>query len=169
VKDGRTAVIGGLVRDLVQHAATKVPILGDIPLLGALFRSTKDVTSKANLVLVLTPHIIRTEEDMRRVFEKRMAERQEFLDHYALFRTDRDPAPLFAPDKGHGLLSEILTTAHTIVLDRELASALEKPSVAAHEPQPALDLPTDPAPTDAPHQESAPAAGGLRPVQKVER
>jgi general secretion pathway protein D len=166
VKDGRTAVIGGLVRDLVQHTATKVPILGDIPLLGALFRSTKDVTSKANLVLVLTPHIIRSEEDMRRVFEKRMAERQEFLDHYALFRDDRDPAPLFAPEKGNGLVSEIRATAHTILEDKALASALEKPRAAAHEPQPALDLPTGPTPTDAPRPESGPPANPLRRVER---
>ena len=40
VKDGHTAVIGGLVKDKVTHYAVKVPLLGDIPILGALFRST---------------------------------------------------------------------------------------------------------------------------------
>jgi general secretion pathway protein D len=69
VKDGHTAVIGGLVRNRVLHSATKVPLLGDIPILGALFRSTKDSVTRDNLVLVLTPHIIRSEDDKRHVFE----------------------------------------------------------------------------------------------------
>src|SRR5262249_25300620 len=61
VKDQPTAIIGGLVRDKVTHYATKVPLLGDIPVLGALFRSTHDAVEKDNLVLVLTPPIIRNE------------------------------------------------------------------------------------------------------------
>jgi general secretion pathway protein D len=170
VKDGHTAVIGGLVRDLVQHAATKVPILGDIPILGALFRSTKDVTSKANLVLVLTPHIIRSEEDMRLVFEKRMAERQEFLDHYALFRDDRDPAPCFALERGQGMLGAIRVSARAIEDERALARETARSSPATHEPQPALDLPTDaPRPVELPRPDAPPATNPLRLVEKVER
>ncbi|HZU85600.1 MAG TPA: type II secretion system secretin GspD, partial [Polyangiaceae bacterium] len=86
VKNGHTAVIGGLVRDKVEHSMVKVPLLGDLPVLGALFRSTKDTVEKGNLVLVLTPHIIREEDDMREIFEKRMQERQEFVDRYFAFR-----------------------------------------------------------------------------------
>ena len=105
VKDGHTAVIGGLVRDRVVHSATKIPLLGDIPVIGALFRSTLDQAEKGNLVLVLTPHIIRSEDDMRRIFEQRMQERQEFLDHYFVFR---DGTPVgFDPARGHGLLAEL--------------------------------------------------------------
>ena len=87
VKDQETpaSFIGGLVRDNVTHSATKVPILGDIPLLGMLFRSTTDNVVKQNLVLILTPYIIRDQDDLRRIFERKMEERQDFIDHTALF------------------------------------------------------------------------------------
>jgi general secretion pathway protein D len=139
VKDGHTAVIGGLVRDRVVHSATKIPLLGDIPVIGALFRSTLDTTEKGNLVLVLTPHIIRSEEDMRRIFEQRMQERQEFLDHYFVFR---DGPPVgFDPARGHGMLA----TVRTSYADAAERARLEAPTlgstVAAHEPREAMGMP----------------------------
>ena len=48
VKNPHTAVIGGLVKDKVLHNVTKIPLLGDIPILGALFRSTTDTVEKDN-------------------------------------------------------------------------------------------------------------------------
>lgn len=60
VHDGRTAVIGGLISDAVTRRASKVPILGDLPFLGRLFRADTDRTSKVNLIVFLTPHIIRS-------------------------------------------------------------------------------------------------------------
>ncbi len=100
VHDQKTAVIGGLVADKVSHEVVKIPILGDIPLLGALFRHTNDAKQKTDLVLVLTPYIIRDQEDMRRIVVRRMEERQELLDHQALF-SDRPwrEAPL-EPSRG---------------------------------------------------------------------
>ena len=143
VKDGRTAVIGGLVRDVVQHAQTKVPVLGDIPLLGALFRSSKDVSSKANLVLVLTPHIVRDEDDMRRIFEKRIQERQAFLDHYFLFRDDRsDLPPGFSPEGGHGMVAEMRASARAADDERKVEPPPVDGTVASHQPHDPLDLPS---------------------------
>jgi len=139
VKDGHTAVIGGLVRDRVLHSATKIPLLGDIPVIGALFRSTLDTTEKGNLVLVLTPHIIRSEEDMRRIFEQRMQERQEFLDHYFAFR---DGPPVgFAPERGHGLLGELRTQYADVAARRRLEAPALGSAVAAHEPHEAMSMP----------------------------
>ncbi len=85
VHDQKTAVIGGLVADKISHETVKIPILGDIPFFGALFRHTSDAKEKTDLVLVLTPYIIRDQDDMRRIVERRMEERQELLDHQALF------------------------------------------------------------------------------------
>jgi general secretion pathway protein D len=59
VRDQQTVVIGGLMRDSVNTSQTKVPILGDIPLIGALFRRTNRQKQKTNLLLFLTPYIIR--------------------------------------------------------------------------------------------------------------
>ncbi len=62
VKDGETAVIGGLIREEKKREIRKVPILGDIPLLGYLFRSKEDTKNKKELIIFITPHIIRWEE-----------------------------------------------------------------------------------------------------------
>ncbi len=87
LEDGHTVVIGGLMRNRVARSETKVPLFGDLPLLGALFRSRTDKVEKSNLILVLTPHIIRDDTDMKRIFQRKMDERQELIDHDALFET----------------------------------------------------------------------------------
>src|SRR5690606_14790435 len=56
--DGETIVLGGLIQDDVRRTETKVPILGDIPLLGVLFRSTSDSREKRNLIVFLRPTIL---------------------------------------------------------------------------------------------------------------
>jgi len=58
VKDGQTIVIGGLFRDKVTSGRNQVPILGNLPLIGALFRYTNDVTDREEVVIMLTPHIL---------------------------------------------------------------------------------------------------------------
>lgn len=58
VKDGVTIIMGGLRKDEKQKTVKKIPLLGDIPLLGFFFRSTSDETKKTELVILLTPHII---------------------------------------------------------------------------------------------------------------
>ena len=52
-------VIGGLIQDDVSQAESKVPLLGDIPFLGRLFRSTKDTHTKRNLMVFLRPTVVR--------------------------------------------------------------------------------------------------------------
>jgi len=64
VGDGETVVIGGLLSDNFQDQVTKVPFLGDIPVLGWLFKNTSKTLTKQNLLVFLTPHIIRKSEDL---------------------------------------------------------------------------------------------------------
>jgi general secretion pathway protein D len=59
VSDEETVVIGGLIDELQQDQEAKVPWLGDVPILGWLFKSTQDSIQKRNLLVFLTPHIIR--------------------------------------------------------------------------------------------------------------
>ena len=59
VRDGETFVIGGLTQDNVLSTKGKVPILGDIPLAGQLFRVERSTRSKTELYIVITPHIVR--------------------------------------------------------------------------------------------------------------
>lgn len=63
-KDQQTLVVGGLVRDNVTLSERKVPLLGDIPFLGWLFRFQSRQTEKLNLLVFLTPQLVRDEIDM---------------------------------------------------------------------------------------------------------
>jgi general secretion pathway protein D len=59
VRDGETFVIGGLTQDNVLTTKSKIPLLGDIPLAGQLFRVERSTRSKTELYIVITPHIVR--------------------------------------------------------------------------------------------------------------
>ena len=58
VPDGKTVVIGGLMQDNKTESVSKIPLLGDIPLLGMAFRRTKKSDSKTELLIFLTPHVV---------------------------------------------------------------------------------------------------------------
>jgi len=58
VKDGQTIIIGGLFRNQVTSGRNQVPILGNLPLVGVLFRGTTDTTIRQEVVVMLTPHIL---------------------------------------------------------------------------------------------------------------
>lgn len=85
VEDQQTVVIGGLMRETLAKSEQKIPLLGDIPVLGFLFRQQKDEKKKSNLLLILTPYIVREQADLRKIFERKMQERQEFIDRYFVF------------------------------------------------------------------------------------
>lgn len=59
VKDGHTIVIGGLFRESSSITKSQVPVLGDIPFAGALFRSQADASTRQEIVILITPHIIK--------------------------------------------------------------------------------------------------------------
>lgn len=64
VKDGQTVVIGGLFRDKITKTRNQVPVLGSLPILGGLFRSDKDSTSREEMVILLTPHVINSPDQI---------------------------------------------------------------------------------------------------------
>ncbi|WP_228136887.1 type II secretion system secretin GspD [Klebsiella sp. RIT-PI-d] len=65
VKSGETVVLGGLMDDASKQEVSKVPILGDIPLIGQLFRYTSNEKSKRNLMVFIRPTIIRDDDVYR--------------------------------------------------------------------------------------------------------
>lgn len=67
VKNGQTLVIGGLVQDREEVLHNKTPLLGDIPLIGNLFRFKRNQSRKLNLMILLTPRIVETESDMKQL------------------------------------------------------------------------------------------------------
>ncbi len=91
-KDQETVVIGGIMQDRIVESVSKTPILGDIPLLGNLFRQQTRRKVKTNLLLFLTPYIIRDGSDFRRIFERKMRERQEFVEQFYGATTGYDVA-----------------------------------------------------------------------------
>jgi len=79
VRDNQTVVLGGLISSTDTDVETKVPILGDLPLFGALFRSSTVKARKTNMMIFLTPHVIDGPEDLEEVYRIKWAQRQEYL------------------------------------------------------------------------------------------
>ena len=119
VRDGQTVVIGGLMRDAIITNESKIPILGDIPLLGVLFRQSSRETRKTNLMLFLTPYIIREPSDLRAIFERKMRERQEFIDRYFVFGDDSYEPPMDY-SRTRGLVAEIANELDRVAAERQL-------------------------------------------------
>jgi general secretion pathway protein D len=77
IRDGETVVIGGLLSDEYQDTVSKVPFLGDIPILGWAFKSSRRELRKINLLVLLTPHIIRTPQHLE---HETIRKREEFAE-----------------------------------------------------------------------------------------
>jgi general secretion pathway protein D len=72
VKSGETVVIGGMIQDDSESGTYKVPLLGDIPLLGWLFKSRSNAGKRTNLFVFITPRIIEQPEDARKIKEEKI-------------------------------------------------------------------------------------------------
>jgi general secretion pathway protein D len=134
VRDQQTIVIGGLMRDAIQNQEDKVPVLGDIPILGALFRKTSKNKRKTNLLLILTPYIIRDPGDLREIFERKMQERQQMIDRYFVFGEDKFE-PHIDYTRTRGLVSEIMNEINRVEDEIALAQAAELEPPPAHIPR----------------------------------
>jgi general secretion pathway protein D len=141
VRDQQTVIIGGLMRNRITHSETKIPILGDIPVLGALFRNTTDGMEKSNLILILTPFIIREQSDLRTIFERKMQERQEFLDRYFVFSDKQEYIPPHDYSRTFGLLEDIRSSYHGVEERKILDEATRPKELRSHEPGEPLEMP----------------------------
>jgi general secretion pathway protein D len=79
VQNEQTIVVSGLQRDLEIDGKDKVPLLGDIPIIGWLFRNSSTTKAKTTLMIFLTPHVVRSSEDLGRIYDKKVKARDEFL------------------------------------------------------------------------------------------
>lgn len=79
VNSGDTAYLGGLMKDSDGEEVTKVPVLGDIPVLGWLFKGRTKTRQKLNLMVFLTPTIIRNIDDNARVVSKKLDDRIDYI------------------------------------------------------------------------------------------
>jgi len=85
VKSGDTVIISGIIQDNFSKNVSKVPLLGDIPLLGYLFRYTSEQKKKTNLLIMLTPHIIHEPGNLSKPLEDRQ---RQMLDPFAPTRDE---------------------------------------------------------------------------------
>lgn len=79
VRNGDTAVLGGLMKDDTTEETSKVPLLGDIPVIGWLFKSKRSKTEKTNLLVFLTPKIIRSQNDNAKLLGSKLDQRLDFI------------------------------------------------------------------------------------------
>jgi general secretion pathway protein D len=80
VKNKQTVVISGLVKSTEQEGFKKIPLLGDIPIIGWLFRNSTVINRQSNLMIFLTPHIVHGAEDLAGIYQDKMTERDMLLD-----------------------------------------------------------------------------------------
>ena len=142
VRDQNTVVIGGLIRNTERNSETRIPILGDIPILGALFRRSNRVVQRSNLLLFLTPYIIRDQSDLRRIYERKMRERQEFLDRYFVF-SDNSYEPPIDYSRTNGLVEEIRQSIRESRARTELERSSRPNPPPPHAPSESIELPAD--------------------------
>jgi general secretion pathway protein D len=89
VDDGSIVVLGGLVQDNVTSDVEKVPILGDIPIIGQLFRFETRRQQKTNLMVFLRPYVVRDEATARSLVVDRYDLMRQFQD-----ATKQEPHPV---------------------------------------------------------------------------
>ena len=89
VRDGQTVVIAGLVGDDVDVNVTKVPCLGDIPILGWLFKSESRTTRRTNLLIFLTPYIVATPQEAEEIYRQK----SKYMEDLTKSATEQDVQP----------------------------------------------------------------------------
>jgi general secretion pathway protein D len=78
VRDGQPIVLGGLISDIDRVEKSKIPFLGDLPVLGVLFRSSSTSKEKRSLMILLVPTVLPDARSARALYAHKLRERQEF-------------------------------------------------------------------------------------------
>jgi general secretion pathway protein D len=92
VKDRQTMVIGGLIRDNVTASESKVPFLGDIPILGWLFKTKTSSIDKTNLMIFITPYIIKNEGEATDLTTRKNEKLDDFRKEYRIEKKSVSPS-----------------------------------------------------------------------------
>ncbi len=147
LRDGETVIIGGLIKDEERKSRQKVPILGDIPILGKLFSSSDDGTIKTDILMSITPNIVRAMELPDKEAQVFWSGTEEAF----------DVKPLFVTTAGRSSKPAEKTVDKTAVLDtlakREvvpLAGPLSSPTVTGQQAAQAVTASLEIRPPEAP-------------------
>lgn len=126
VRDQQTVVIGGLISTKEYVSKSQIPILGDIPVIGGLFRHTYKQKKKANLVILLTPYIVRDQLDIEMIKARRMKQTEEFVRSFSSLEGYKYQ-PKTDYSRKRGLIEEINRAVQSVEEDRAALDALHKP------------------------------------------
>lgn len=106
VKNMQTVVVSGLVQSTEYETFKKIPLLGDIPIIGWLFRNSTVGSVRNNLVIFLTPHIIYGADDLAAVYQRKIKERDEFMEQVYGSRFKKDDFYALLPKSSDGEFKE---------------------------------------------------------------
>ena len=151
-RDQQTILIGGLMSDKVINSVQKIPLLGDIPIIGFFFRDTTRHVVKTNLIIALTPYVIADQTDLRRVLEKKMKERREFVERFG--GEDR-PNPEAQVDyrRKRGMLEEINRAAREVEEEDQAEQEIREKLESDHSGE--VEAPAPPSGPSAPQPGAA--------------
>lgn len=142
VRDQQPVVIGGLVRDIEIVGVDKIPVLGDIPLLGILFRRTDKRVEKRNLLMVITPYIIEDPSDLQRIHDQKMDEMNQFAEYMAV--KQKESGGRIDYRKKTSVVDDIRSTMERVRKDREMLEQTRFEEVDQVGPAQTHDLEYDP-------------------------
>jgi general secretion pathway protein D len=125
VKDQQAVVLGGLLSDKISHTESKVPLLGDIPVLGYLFKYTTKRKEKRNLLILLTPYIVKSQMDLEKIVERRIREQREFMRAYSGL-AEAEYRPDIDYQRKRGLVAEINKVMKTVEEEQRAMDELEQ-------------------------------------------
>ena len=153
VEDGQILVLGGLIEDRYVDDTSKVPLLGDIPYVGALFRSNSRSKTRTNLMVFLRPTVLRDAETSNRVSTER-------YEQIRSFQKDMQPSPnIFIPVTGSPVMPPLRAVEGTDTITAPQTSpGTEPPVIRNPRPagEPASAPPTSPAHAPGPVPGPAP-------------
>ncbi len=176
--DQETVIIGGLIQERTIKGVSKTPILGSIPVLGWLFRNETTKKTKTNLLLFLTPYIIRDQSDYRRIFERKMAERAEFVKRFTGLDTKyeaaidygRKPSPLARVSRTVDLeLNKVENGGPGISGERVIQPASTNATLPGKDPASTTGAPLNGAAAAPASSVAAPSAGKTSPAASAPR
>jgi general secretion pathway protein D len=131
VNDGETIVLGGLQKEAESESVEKVPGLGDIPILGRLFQHKAKQRTRQDLLIAITPFVIRGPDDLRRIFERKLRDQEEFAARFGTRAND------WAPPVDHARRRGLLEEINTVAREAEREATLIREARAHAVPAPA--------------------------------
>ncbi|MBA3818738.1 MAG: hypothetical protein H0X17_07585 [Deltaproteobacteria bacterium] len=123
VHDQQSVVIGGLIQERDIYSVTKVPLLGDIPIIGYLFKYSKKTKRKTNLLILLTPYIIKDQLDLQSIRERKVRERDEFVRSFTTLN-EMKYQPRIDYRRKRGLIEEINRSILSVEQDMEMMRSM---------------------------------------------